>query len=705
MERQRSLLTSLNNNFILLLIAVVIVILLTIMGIYESQMMLSSCDINPKIEKGVLDLSEVDFSSQSFVRLKGEVEFYWDKLLTPDDLSRKNETPHYVNIPAPWNGEAINGKDIEGMGYATYHFKIHVDSSGMYGLKIKEFETAFKIWINSELYGGAGKVGTSKKAMTPSWQRQEFYFYVPDDTVDIVLQISNFYHRHGGASEVMIFGSLRSIEEIKAMRTGIETFLLGFLIILFLYHLTLYFYRKTDKSILYFAMACMFILFRMSNTGEKLLIGLFKFIPWSVAIRLEYVSLPLAGIFLVAFVSELLPKGIPLWYKRSINYLSIGLSAFILFLPASIFTYSSFAISAITVYFVLGLFIFLLRAHIQGQKHSLGLFLSFSLVFFVMINDVLSYFGLVNSSYLLPFGLIILMLTQAIIISRNQSLAFVQVENLSEELEKHAEELEETVLKRTQEIREQYSKIEVQKNKIETQSEVLHQTNQKLLELDKFKKEMTHMMVHDLKNPLSNIIGFMNLPKINDKIRGLVQASGQDMQNMIQNILDVTKFEETTLVTHPEKQFLHQLAEAAFQQNEYNIKLRSIHIENTIPPHLEISVDKKLLIRVFSNIISNATKYTPDDGDIKVSSEMIEENGKSYCKVNIYNSGETIPDEKLQDIFNIYTQIYSKHSNQSYSTGIGLAFCKMAVEAHGGKIGVISEETEGVTFWFTLPLD
>ena len=700
MESKRSLLKSLNNNFLLLLVAIVLLILLSIMTIYESQMILKREDLKPRAVKGVLDLTNVDFSDQRFVRLSGETAFYWHELLSPEDIRERTDPPHYVTLPSSWNGEIINGETLGGFGYATYHLRIKVDSPGMYGIKVKEFETAFRIWINSEPLGGAGKVGTSRKEMKPSWQRQEFYFYVPDGTVDVVLQISNFQHRHGGAAETMLFGSMDSLISIKEMRMGIETFLLGLLIVLFLYHLTLYIYRKADKSILYFAMTCMFLLFRLSTTGEKLLIGLFRFIPWEVAIRLEYLSLPLTGLFLVAFVTEMLPQNIPLWFKRSINYIALLISVLIIVLPATIFTYTIFAISFITMYLVIGLFIFLLKAHIQQLENSLGLFLGFTLVFFVMVNDVLAYLGVINSSYLLPFGLIILMLTQAFIISRNQSLAFVQVENLSEKLEKHTEKLEETVMKRTRELREQYSKIELQKNKIETQAEILNQTNQKLLELDKFKKEMTHMMVHDLKNPLANIIGFMQLPEITERIQGLVQASGQDMQNMIQNILDVTKYEETELKLNPEKQFLHQLAEAAFKQNEYNIKLRLIHVENTIPSDLQLNVDKKLLIRVFSNIISNATRYMDDEGLIRVSSTM----NKNTCTVSIFNSGKTIPEDKLRDIFDIYTQIYSKRGDHSYSSGIGLAFCKMAVTAHGGEIGVISKENEGVTFWFTLPV-
>ena len=691
MVRQGSLLKSLNNNFILLLIAISLGVLLSILWLYESQMILSPGDINPEARQGVFDLSKVDFSEQKFVRLRGEVEFYWNALLSPDDLRDPSQehTPHYVTIPSAWNGETINGEAIGGRGFATYHFKIRVNSPGMYGLKIKEFESAFHIWINGEDYGGAGSVAENRKDMTPSWQRREFSLYVPDKTVDVVLQISNFHHRLGGASEIMLFGSLESIQLIKGMRTGLETFLLGLLMLLVMYHLTLYIYRKSDKSLIYFALTSLFILLRLSTTGEKLLLGLFPFIPWGAAIRIEYISLPLIGISLVNFIRYMLPDDIPRWFKRSIVYVGVLMSAFILFFPASLFTYTSFSVLIITIYLVFGLFFFLLRALIRKRKHAPGLFLGFAFVFVVMINDVLAYAGIVNSSFLLPFGLIILMLTQAFIISRNFSLAFAQVEKLSIELEEYTETLEEKVENRTRKLREQ--------------AETLDEANKRLRELDTFKKEMTRMMVHDLKNPLGNMIGLIQLPELSRDNRELIIYSGIEMQNLIQNILDVTKFEETELKLYPGKALLFELVDAAYQQNKYNFTLNSIRFENKIPRDLIIDVDKELIIRVFVNIMSNATKYLKNEKLIRITSDMIEENKKKFYKISIHNTGELIPEDRLEAIFDVYHQIYAQRSEFKYSSGIGLTFCKMAVEAHGGKIAAKNEEN-GVTFWFTIPV-
>lgn len=698
---------SLKKNYTLLLVGTILILMLMISNIFITQLLSTGKISYPKATKGILDYSNIPFSSTSFSKLEGEVEFYWDKLLEPSDFEEKNKnlTPHYIEIPSEWNGFEVDGKKIGAFGYGTYRFKIFVPSPGIYSLKISEFESAFHIWINSQDFGGAGEVGTSKKEMRPSWQRQEFDFYVSDDTIEIILQISNFQHRLGGASEPILFGKAESLRRLKSIRLSIETFLLGLLTILVLYHLTLYHYRQKDKSILYFSLLTLSILLRLSTTGEKILIEFFPMIPWGVAVRIEYLSLPLMGIYLTTFLYHMLPNSIPLWFKKSISIMAISISMVILFLPSYIFTYTSLIILALSSFLILGLFIFLFKAVLKKQRNSIGLFLGYLILCLSMINDILFYLHIIQSVFLLPFGLIFLLFIQSIIISKNTSLAYMKVEELSKELEDRAIELEDIVSERTHELIKQNNEIQIQKNKIEDAVTILDQTNKKLLDLNTFKKEMTNMMVHDLKNPLGNIIGLLQLPKMTDNTRKLAINSGREMQELIQNILDVTKYEKTKLAVHYEQVLLYQLVETAYRQNEFMIYINSIKFENLVPKDLKISLDKELIIRVFSNIISNATKYQNQNGIIRVSSELVKENNKDYYKINLFNTGERIPEDKLEAIFDIYHQVYSGYGQHAYSTGIGLTFCKMAVEAHGGKIGVISDEETGVNFWITLPIN
>ena len=109
--------------------------------------------------------------------------------------------------------------------------------------------------------------------------------------------------------------------------------------------------------------------------------------------------------------------------------------------------------------------------------------------------------------------------------------------------------------------------------------------------------------------------------------------------------------------------------------------------------------DAGLLARIIQNLLGNALKFTPDGGSISVGLEA----GQGCVRVYVRDSGPGIPHESLGRIFEKFGQVSPRQNQQQYSTGLGLTFCKLAVEAHGGSIGVDSEVGKGSTFWFTIP--
>ncbi|MDP6507225.1 MAG: ATP-binding protein, partial [Planctomycetota bacterium] len=114
---------------------------------------------------------------------------------------------------------------------------------------------------------------------------------------------------------------------------------------------------------------------------------------------------------------------------------------------------------------------------------------------------------------------------------------------------------------------------------------------------------------------------------------------------------------------------------------------------------LLLSCDAELIKRVIQNLLGNALKFTPSDGTISVSIL----NGGDTVKIAITDSGPGIPEDYRDKIFEKYGQVEARQQGKKYSTGIGLSFCKLAVEAHGGEIGVDSEVGKGSTFWFKIP--
>lgn len=125
--------------------------------------------------------------------------------------------------------------------------------------------------------------------------------------------------------------------------------------------------------------------------------------------------------------------------------------------------------------------------------------------------------------------------------------------------------------------------------------------------------------------------------------------------------------------------------------------IKNIDIINNIPSTVIASFDAYLVERILTNLVLNAIKFTPKNGRILIE----QKNEVAAIKICVIDNGTGIPGEFHKRIFEKYGQV--ENGKSSKSTGLGLTFCKMAVEAHGGEIGVISEINKGSTFWFTIP--
>ncbi len=223
-------------------------------------------------------------------------------------------------------------------------------------------------------------------------------------------------------------------------------------------------------------------------------------------------------------------------------------------------------------------------------------------------------------------------------------------------------------------------------------AEELKTVNIKLQRLGKFKEEMTGMIVHDLKNPLNSVISLAE----ND----IVKQSGKQMLNIVMNILDVQKFEDAEIQLKLTNNSIFEVSKAAIYQVKLLYEQKNIKIKNQIENYVA-KIDPEIIERVFVNILTNAIKHTPNNGIITL--EAIE-NLPDYIRVKITNTGMGIPLDKLHSVFGKFKQLKAKKSGITAATGIGLTFCKIFIEEHGGKIGVDSEVGKNTTFWFTLPV-
>jgi signal transduction histidine kinase len=142
---------------------------------------------------------------------------------------------------------------------------------------------------------------------------------------------------------------------------------------------------------------------------------------------------------------------------------------------------------------------------------------------------------------------------------------------------------------------------------------------------------------------------------------------------------------------------LYELSRAAIQPFEALAGKRSVTVARPDSPITAVC-DIDLIRRVVANLVGNAIKYTDDDGTITIQISAV----ATGHKVAVSDNGPGIPRELHQRVFEKFGQI--KAEQRSLGVGLGLTFCKLAVEAHGGAVGLESEVGKGSTFWFTLPL-
>ena len=238
--------------------------------------------------------------------------------------------------------------------------------------------------------------------------------------------------------------------------------------------------------------------------------------------------------------------------------------------------------------------------------------------------------------------------------------------------------------------------------------------NARLQELERAKEGLTHMIIHDLNNPLMAISGSLEMLLLNknelpEKQYGTIQKCHNycnDFNLLIRSLLDIHRMEKVKLELQKEETDFPVMVDEVQRQFTQKAELKKISLSFRSPANIpSVFIDQGLIKRVIANLLNNAIRHTPKEGHIAESIDIIPENG--YIRFNIKDSGNGLAPEYHQRIFNKFEQVELKREGVfSGSGGLGLAFCKMAVEAHGGRIWVESKgkEGEGSLFRLTIPV-
>jgi signal transduction histidine kinase len=234
----------------------------------------------------------------------------------------------------------------------------------------------------------------------------------------------------------------------------------------------------------------------------------------------------------------------------------------------------------------------------------------------------------------------------------------------------------------------------------------LHETATKLGELDRLKSEFVSMVSHDLRTPLTSILGLMDfletgmLGELNEMGKRHVSLAEQDIERLIgliNDLLDVDRLETGSLELNITPVPLSDLLARSVAAVAGVAATRKINIS---VPETPVSVlgDNDRLVQVFVNVLSNALKFSPEGSSVEIALTDHED----AVEIRIADHGPGIAAEDLSAVFDRFKQVGDKQARKK-GTGLGLAICKAIVQQHQGEIGVESELGKGATFWVRLP--
>lgn len=232
--------------------------------------------------------------------------------------------------------------------------------------------------------------------------------------------------------------------------------------------------------------------------------------------------------------------------------------------------------------------------------------------------------------------------------------------------------------------------------------------SQSAKEAEQRKSDLIVYLAHDLKTPLTSVIGYLTLlrdepqlsPELRSRYTGIALDKAERLENLVNEFFEIARFNLSNLILETESVNLTRMLEQITDEFKPLLEENKLAWNMNLEPNVGIICDPHKMERVFDNLIRNAVNYSQPDGEITLSLE----NTVAGVKLEITNYGKTIPVEKLERIFEQFFRMDAARTTTTGGAGLGLAISKEIVEAHGGCITAQSENGT-VTFTVELPID
>lgn len=376
---------------------------------------------HPKAVSGILDLRDWNVAEHPLIDLDGEWEYY-PGLLSSSDKASGSKKP--FTVPGTWNGS----------GYGTLKLKLLLpEHSNAFAFYSKGQATAFTLYANGEKILNSGTPGADRQSSIPNSRPSFHELNRSSSEILITLEISNFYHRFGGLWHGIRFGDSEELRKEVSQFRDMDLFFGGIFFLTFLYHIGLFLIRRKDRSPLPFGLFCLVLFVRLLVTEDKILLSYFPFWGYETSMRLEYLTFYLSLPLGLHYLRHTFPEFFPKVWIRGFYILACGftLSSLLPFPEASkVIPYYQAAMFAAII---LAVYV-LCRAVLNKKPYAAPLLFGFFTLSVTGVLDVLSAHQILGIRFLMPFGLLTLVLIETFVLSSRYGDLYREKELLTEEM-------------------------------------------------------------------------------------------------------------------------------------------------------------------------------------------------------------------------------------------------------------------------------
>ena len=380
---------------------------------------------------GYIDLSGHDFDRGGIVDLAGDWLIFWERLPEPPDVIGRAlatlaaEADGVFTMPRTWNSWQFEGEPVGGFGYATFVVDLTVPADiERFALWIPNASTAYTLWIGDELAARNGVVGVNREQSRPQYIVHTVRYAPEQPVVRLTLQVSNYHHRRGGMWRALKLGTPAQISALDVQETTYDLLLLGSFIALGLFNLFLYFNQRAltgrheaheftnpaQQVPLFLALTFFAMTARVIVTGQILATRLMPSFPWSLQLRIEYVSAMVVLALFTLIAGRTYPAVVPRVVVRLVlAFVAVNAFIAILFPPlvySRIVTSYNIIKSILLLVLSVRFVVWLLRGHREVWP-MIGTIIIFFLITF---GETLHYREVILSRDFAPVGFIVSLL-------------------------------------------------------------------------------------------------------------------------------------------------------------------------------------------------------------------------------------------------------------------------------------------------------